>query len=131
MRKLKYAWLWLRSFFPTELPKGLTAFNKWTDDIITLAGPAIPNNRSTRFAISTMALHDRGGKSAIPMRHYVQKLRRAATNEVAFQLLSQMKEEQDKATKERQEKLVGTSSDNGGSPVGKVLQVGTVPSASA
>jgi hypothetical protein len=104
--KLRHFYLFFRSFFPQQIPKGVTSFKAWADDVILLAGPEIPNNRSTQFAVATMTMHLGPSKDAIPMRELVKKLRKAASNEVAYSILENMKKEQDAAVKVKQDSLL-------------------------
>lgn len=100
MKLLKRLLLKISSYFPRQLPNGMTALNQYLTDVISLAGAGIPDNRSTRFAVSTMIMHlgtDRNGypKDSVPMNYFVRKLRKAAANEVAYAMLESMKKEQD------------------------------------
>lgn len=73
---------WILSFFPTALPVGRTAFDKWAASVIRLSG--CPDNRSTRFALTVMIMH--GKKARVPKRFFAQQLYKAAANEVAHAL---------------------------------------------
>lgn len=79
----------LLSYFPTALPIGRAAFEKWTAEVIALAG--VPDNRSTRFAVSMMVLHGHEGKSRISKRVFANKLYKAAANEVAVAVAEELK----------------------------------------
>lgn len=110
MLKLKFFFLKLKSYFPTQIPKGATSLNVWIGNIIFLAGKEIPDNRSTRFAVATMIMHAGTDRDSVPMNKFVKKLRKAASNEVAYSLLSSMKDEQEAAIKARQDALLDPTS---------------------
>lgn len=108
MQKIKFFFSWARSFFPTDLPKGATSLQDYIGHVIYLSGPAIPDNRSTRFAVATMIMHlgvDSKGyaKDSVPVRYFVKKIRKAAANECAFQFLDSLKKQKDAAAAPIQE----------------------------
>jgi hypothetical protein len=92
MSKLRFALLWLKSFWPTQLPVGVTEFEQWYQNIVTLCRNRIPNNRSIRFALSGMVLHEGSSKGFVARlfgmhrkapRYFVSAILKAASNEVA------------------------------------------------
>lgn len=83
---------WLLSFIPTKLPIGREEFNEWAAAIIRLA--KVPDNSSTRFALGVMIMHRPPTESSKPKRFFAKQLYKAAVNEVAHALISEIKEEQ-------------------------------------
>lgn len=94
--------LQLKSYFPTKLPVGLTAFNQWSEDIITLSGP-MADKDSMRFAIASILIHADSGIGALPMQYFVKRLRKSAANQVASQVFQEIKTLQAEAQKKAQE----------------------------
>jgi len=87
---VRYLIEWFCSFFPTRLPIGMTAFEKWATTVIRLSG--CPDNRSTRFSLSVMIMH--GKKARVPKRFYALQLYKAAANEVAHAVAQEVKAQQ-------------------------------------
>ena len=84
----------IRSYFSSPLPMGRAEWNAWTQEIIDLSG--MPDNDSSRFALSAMIMH-LGPKNGMPQdkmpkRYFVKNLRKAAANEVAHAMLSELKD---------------------------------------
>lgn len=96
----------LLSFIPTKLPIGRTAMDKWSKEIIQLAG--VPDNSSTRFALGVMIMHRPPHESAKSKRFFAKQLYKAAVNEVAHTLISEIKEQQQKEA-ETQKKAAATA----------------------
>lgn len=82
--------LTIRSYFPTKLPVGLTAFHKWADDIATLTGP-IADETSMKFAISSIVIHADAKHGSLPLQYFVRRLRKSAANQVASQVFQDVK----------------------------------------
>lgn len=59
----------IRAFFPSEMPQGVSAHKDWANSIISIYG--FPDNDSVRFALASMVLHDG------PMAAYRSKFRYA------------------------------------------------------
>lgn len=87
----------LTGFFPTQVPRGKTEFIEWSGKVIEASG--LPDNASTRFALSTMVLHLAPTADKVPVRFFVKSLRKAASAEVAFAVMEDLKAKQ-KADKE-------------------------------
>ncbi len=80
----------LLSYLPTRLPVGMTEFNKWSQDIIDLAGP-MADEDSMRWAIASQVMHQGATSDCIPKRFFVSALRKAAANQVANQVFQDLK----------------------------------------
>lgn len=90
--------LLLKSYLPTPLPVGMTAFNKWAQEVITITGP-IADEKSLKYAIASQIIHLDHKKSNMPMQYFVRCLRKAAANQVASQVFQDIKREQEEAAK--------------------------------
>ena len=86
------------SYRQEKLPVGLTAYNAWTADIIDLAGPMADKN-SMLWDISTMVLHAGSENDRLSKQYFVRRLRKGAANQVASQVIQDIKVEQDKQLK--------------------------------
>ena len=102
MKQFKFYLLLARSYFPTALPVGVTAFNKWADDIITLTGP-IADEQSLKFAIATQVMHAPNDKSALPMQWFVRRILKTAANQIAGNAFQEIKTAQLAAQKAQEE----------------------------
>ena len=94
MKAIKGVIMLLASFVPTRLPVGAKAHEKWATAVIKLSGKAIPDNSSTRFALSCMIMHLGATVDRKPKRFFVKQLRKASANEVAHAVATQYKEKQ-------------------------------------
>lgn len=90
----------LRAFLPSRLPQGRADFNSWATDIIEMAG--VPDNDSTRFAVAAMVMHGAGKSGWKSKWFFVNQLVKAAANEVAHAVLTELKSRQQDALKEPQ-----------------------------
>lgn len=82
MRQLKYYLKYIRSYFPETVPVGMTAFNRFLDDIVELAGP-IADIDSMKYVISTTLIHLPQEQSVVTKQLFVRRLRKAAANQIA------------------------------------------------
>lgn len=88
-----------------ELPLGKAAFFEWADRII--AGALIPHaegceeklRESQIFALANMILHLGPNESSKPDGHFIHGLRTSANKQVAFDILSEIKEKQEQRKK--------------------------------
>lgn len=93
---------WFFAFFPTRLPIGVTAHERWAASVVRLAG--VPDNRSTRFALAMVL---QGGKTArVSKRFMADQLRKLCANEVAQHVTQELKAAQ-KAEWEAERKAAG------------------------
>lgn len=85
---------------PRPLPMGVKEFNEWSDRIIS--GALIPTTQpETLKATLAVMLQSLGPQeSHKPDAYFIHSLRKAATNEVARHIFTQMKEERMKKDQE-------------------------------
>lgn len=88
--------LTIRSYFPTALPVGLTAFNEWADQIIELAG-SFADRDSMRFAIASILIHADASAGSLSMQYFISRLRKSAANQIASQVFQDIKQAQAEA----------------------------------
>jgi hypothetical protein len=81
------------SYLPTALPVGLTAFNQFASDIIELTGP-LAEEDSLRYVVATQILNLPSTRSWKPKAYFVSCIRKAAANQVASQVFTDIKEKQ-------------------------------------
>ncbi len=93
-----------------RLPKGVTEFNVWADDLIALSGA--PDNDSSRFTLAAMILNLSESATVAPKRLFVDKLHKAMSNEIASGIMYQLKEKQ-KAEAQRQKELAASNEHQG------------------
>jgi hypothetical protein len=87
------------SKFPTDLPVGLTEFNKWADSIIELSGEYADRD-SMRFAIASQVIHLPHTVSSKPKDYFVRAMRKAAANQIASAVFQEIKLAQQKEQEE-------------------------------
>lgn len=83
----------LKSYFPSNLPIGLTEFNTWADEVIELTGQ-LADYDSMRFALASMIIHVDAKKAAVPKQYFVRTLRKSAANQVASYVFQEIKQKQ-------------------------------------
>lgn len=88
----------LASYLPSQLPVGLTEFEAWAQDIMSMASP-LPNNASIRWVLATMIQRLDSARDRVPKRYFVRALLRAAAGEVAHNVMVDLKEKQQAAAK--------------------------------
>lgn len=88
----------LLSYFPSKLPVGRTAFTKWADDIIELAGE-LADRDSIEFVLSSAIQHASSNRGYVPKNYFVNTLIKAAANQVAAQVFQDVKIKQQEAAK--------------------------------
>lgn len=118
----------VKSYFPTALPVGMTAFDKWASDIILLAGP-LADDDSIKFVLSNEICHSGPDNFKIPMHWFVTRLKKAAAKQVAAQAFQDVKirqkEAQEKANLELASGIPQTPVDT--APTGTTSNVPEVP----
>lgn len=105
MKKVKLLIKRILSLFPTELPTGVTSFNKFADEIIELVGN-LADADSIRFTLAGMIMHMPPQRNTAPKHYFVKSLRKTAANQVAHHILTEIKikhDEQAKANKLKEE----------------------------
>lgn len=91
---------------PRPLPMGRKEFEVWSDRII--GGAMIPGAtpKSLKFALAEMVMHAKPTDSHIPDGYFIQCLRKAASNQVCWAVMTEMKAEQKAETERTQMKVV-------------------------
>ncbi len=83
----------LLSYKKTKLPVGLTEFHAWADSIIDLTGK-FADTDSMKWAIASQVQHLDHKVDSIPKDYFVRTLRKAAANQIAAQVFTDIKEKQ-------------------------------------
>lgn len=83
-------------YFPTTLPIGVAEFETWADDIYSLLGKGFENvpKRDIRYVLATMIMHLKSESDAKAKVYFIRGLRKSAANQVAGQIFTNIKEEQ-------------------------------------
>ncbi len=89
----------LLSYFPSKLPTGVTAFNKYADEVIELTGP-IADTDSLKWAIANQIIHLPPQTASKPKQYFVRSLMKAAANQIASSFFQEIKLKQQKAAQE-------------------------------
>ena len=86
------------SYFPSPLPTGGTAFEKWVDEIIELTGQ-IADRDSMKFVICSFVIHLDPDQSKVPKNFFVKRLRVGAAKQIGAYFFGEIKakKEQEKA----------------------------------
>lgn len=75
------------------LPMGMKEFHEWSDRII--AGAMVPADpRGQKFALAEMIMHIKPSESHCNDAHFIHSLRKAASNQVAYAFMEEMRAEQ-------------------------------------
>lgn len=90
---MRKAYLQLRSYFPRQLPVGITEFYKWSDNIIALSGN-FADADSMRFALASQLIHLGAQQSSVSDQFFIRSMRKAAANQVASQVFQDIKQKQ-------------------------------------
>lgn len=83
----------LRARYGSSLPKGVTEFHVWADDIIDLAGA--PNNDSVKFMLASSIPHTGPQDARKPKMFYILTLQKAMANQVAYGVIQELKAQQE------------------------------------
>ena len=89
---------------PRPLPMGRKEFEDWSDRIIS--GALIPGAtaQSLKFALAEMVMHAKPTESHIADGYFIQCLRKAASNQICWAVITEFKDEQRKKILEAQSK---------------------------
>lgn len=80
---------------PSKLPVGLTEFNEFCDDVIAISGE-FADRDSMVYAIASNIIHIKHDCDAVPKAYFAQCLRKAAANQVASAIFTEIKERHEK-----------------------------------
>ena len=98
IQRLSKLFIWLNSFIPEKLPQGMTQFGRWVDEISYLSG--LPNNDKLRKVISQLIVSLPPQMAYVQKRFIVKTIQKAAANQVAFEVISLIDEQQKEKPKE-------------------------------
>ncbi len=87
---LQKACLTVRSYFPQQVPTGMTAFKDYADKVYCLTGP-IADQDSIKFALASQIIHADASRSNPPMQYFVRRLIKTAANQVASEVFQEIK----------------------------------------
>lgn len=90
MNKIKQFFRKVASYFPTQLPIGVTDFHSWADDIVQLSGA--PDNDSSRYTLGLMLPQLAPNVDRKSKNHFVKCIRKAMANQVASQVAWDIKQ---------------------------------------
>lgn len=79
-------------FFPSNLPHGMTEFDKWSNDLIFTYD--LPNNDSIKFALATMILHLEPTECDKPKRYFGRAVQKGMAAQVAHGVMQTLKDKQ-------------------------------------
>lgn len=82
----------IKSYWPEKLPQGMTEFSSWVDEIAVLS--ELPNNDRLRKVIGVMILQIPPHISSCAKRHIVNRIRKAAANQVAAEAIDLIDEKE-------------------------------------
>jgi hypothetical protein len=82
----------LAGYWPTDLPVGMTDLENFASDIFETYD--IPDKRSYRHAVATMIMHLGPQTNKVPKMYFVKSIRKAMANQIAFEKIQAIKEEE-------------------------------------
>jgi hypothetical protein len=101
LSKIKRFYYQLLGFFPAHLPTGLADLGKFCDDLFfTYELPDLP---SYRHAVASMIMHLSPTTIRKPKRFFALSVKKAMANQVAFELIQQIKEKEKEETSKQYE----------------------------
>ncbi len=93
MKRLKRLYRVLRSFLPSQLPQSGSAMDAFIQEVLELA--EVPDNSSFRVAVCTQLMHVSPDRDSKSKRAFVIALRKAISNQLAYQVIQQEKARKD------------------------------------
>lgn len=99
-----------RLYMDSALPRGVTEFHTWADEIISLAG--VPNNDSTKFGLAVSITHLGPTESRKPKQHFIDILHKGAATQIAFAIMDELKAKQKVAIEAEQAKALEATKEN-------------------
>jgi len=87
-------WKRLISYFPTQLPVGMTEFNDFANDIVELTGP-IADKESLIWVASNEIMRMPPGQNRVSKNTFVKLLRKYAANQIAAAKVLEIREAQE------------------------------------
>lgn len=98
----------MRGFFPEKLPTSNSKLEEFTDTVLSLYG--IPFHPSYKNAIATMIMHLSPTTDRKSKYYFVKSVRKAQANQVAYEMIDAIREEEKKAREAVTQALVNTAS---------------------
>lgn len=92
LTKIKQFLSKLRNFLPSALPRGMSDFDSWSDDVISTYD--LPANDSIKFALATMILHLGPTDSHKSKRYFAKCVLKGMSAQVASSVMYTLKEKQ-------------------------------------
>lgn len=84
----------MRGYFPCQLPRGREEFDKFVDSIFDTYD--LPNHKSYKHSIATMIMHLSPQSDTATKFYFAQSIRKAMSNEVAFYIIKEIRDEEQK-----------------------------------
>jgi len=84
----------LLSYLPTQLPTGVTAFDKWVDEIIELTGQ-LADRDSMKFVICSFVIHLDPDQHRVPKNFFVKRIRVGAAKQIGAYCFGDIKAKKD------------------------------------
>lgn len=109
--KIKSLVAHLLAYVPTRLPIGMAEFDTWAKSVISLT--KLPDNDSTRFALASTVPHQKAEKFLSPKIKYAWLLEKSAANQVAFGVMTELKEKQQRLAAEEAAKQAEATAQDG------------------
>jgi hypothetical protein len=115
-KKIKKYYHLIVDRFPSRLPDGMTALEKWTQSLIDTYD--FPDNASVRFMLAAMIMQTGPEDAYVPKRKFALMGLAAASKEVAHARLVELKEAQQ--AKAADEAKAAAAANGGTPPLAKV-----------
>jgi hypothetical protein len=88
----------IRHLFPSPLPKSQEAFDALCNELFETY--EIPNKPSYKHAVASMIMHLNTTKASMPLRYFVDSIRKAQANEIAYNVIQTIRDEDKKQQQE-------------------------------
>lgn len=98
MKSVKRLLAFLRGFFPSQLPTGITGFDQWASSIFDTYN--IPSNSTYRHALASMIMHLGPTTHRKSKWFFVASIRKAQANQIAYEVIEQVKADDRKKAEE-------------------------------
>lgn len=100
-QKLKLLGKKLLAVLPTKLPTTPEEFENWSNDILEIGG--YPVNNSFKHALATQLMHAGERETSKPKSFFAKTIRRSIINQMAFQIMQDIKAEEKSKNEQTQE----------------------------
>jgi hypothetical protein len=92
LNKVKQVIAHLLAYLPSALPIGMTEFDEWAKSVLALTN--LPDNDSTRFTLASIIPHQDKGAFLTPKIKFAHLMLKAASNQIAFGVMEELKAKQ-------------------------------------